>query len=148
MDSRILDESIFSPLITSWVNWIPLLCGQADYWLQWAWRPNRNWGWGYLKSGRCQVTAEEWENPIHGLDGPGPLIGHSLPVLASDWSMLPHHPCPASLWWGLVSQESNIRFMPQQQISMTLNLHTASSILAFCHVLFIYCWSFWWCKNL
>ena len=67
---------------------------------------------------------------------PDPLIGRSLPVLASDWSMLPHLPCPASLWWGLVIQESNIRFMPQQQISMTLNFHNASSILAFCHVLF------------
>ena len=86
MDSRILDESISSPLITSWVNWMPLLCGQADYWLQWAWRPNRNWGWGYLKSGRCQVTAEEWENPIHGLDGPGLWLAS------------------ASLFWPLIGQ--------------------------------------------
>ena len=51
-----------------------------------------------------------------------PLIGHKAS----------HHPRPASLGgWGLVSQESNIRFMPQQQISMTLNFHHASSILAF-----------------
>ena len=83
MDSRILDESIYFALITSWMNWMPLLCGQPDHWLQWAQRPNRNWGWGYLKSGRCQVTAEEWENPIHGLE-----------ARPSDW---PQPPCPC-LW--------------------------------------------------
>ena len=71
-----------------------------------------------------------------------PLIGHKAS----------HHPRPASLGgWGLVSQESNIRFMPQQQISMTLNFHHASSILAstmhlpfwlfYCSLLFILIWT-------
>ena len=72
--------------------------------------------------------------PIHGLDSPRPLIGPCLPVLASDWSPS----SPGLSRWGLVSQESNIRFMPQQQISMTLNFHNASSILAFLLFIVVY----------
>ena len=76
------------------------------------------------------------------LGQPGPLIGRGLSVLASDWSMLPHHPCPASLGGALLvkSQISDSCHNNKSQWPLTSTMHLPFWL--FVMFFFIYCCSF------